>query len=156
MFYIYSCYIPTYKYLSNWDIVHLLQKIKGNQWATTNCTYIHNVAKLFMISCLRFWELVNYRISSYSFRGNYSFLDLEIKRSQYIRPRVTVHKCAETIQGRKLFKGGNYVRKYGIWLKFLFITLHQLRNKWQICEGFYQTWMVLTQNWKKMKSWQLF
>ena len=26
---------------------------------------------------------------------------------------MTVHKCAETIQGRKLFKGGNYMRKYG-------------------------------------------
>ena len=25
-----------------------------------------------------------------------------------------VHKGAETIQGRKLFKGGNYMRKYGI------------------------------------------
>ena len=57
---------------------------------------------------------LSYRISSYSFRGNYSFLNLEIQRSQYIRPKVTVHKCAETIQGRKLFKGGNYMRKYGI------------------------------------------
>ena len=28
-------------------------------------------------------------------------------------PLITVHKCAETIQGRKLFKGGNYMRKYG-------------------------------------------
>ena len=44
----------------------------------------------------------------------HSFLNLEIQRSQYIRPKVTVHKCAETIQGRKLFKGGNYMRKYGI------------------------------------------
>ena len=57
----------------------------------------------------------NYRISLYSFRRNYSFSDLEIQRSQYIRPKVTVHKCAETIQGRKLFKGGNYMRKYGIY-----------------------------------------
>ena len=55
-----------------------------------------------------------YRISSYGFRGNYSFLNLEIQRSQYIRPKVTVHKGAETIQGRKLLKGGNYSRKYGI------------------------------------------
>jgi hypothetical protein len=38
---------------------------------------------------------------------------VEIQRSQYIRPKVTVHKCAETIQRRKLFKGGNYSRKYG-------------------------------------------
>ena len=28
-------------------------------------------------------------------------------------PLITVHKCAETIQGRKVFKGGNYMRKYG-------------------------------------------
>ena len=28
-------------------------------------------------------------------------------------PLMTVHKSAETIQGRKLFKGGNYSRKYG-------------------------------------------
>ena len=45
----------------------------------------------------------------------YSFLNLEIQRSQYIRPKVTVHKGAETIQGRKLFKGGNYMRKYGMY-----------------------------------------
>ena len=43
-----------------------------------------------------------YRISSYSFRGNYSFLNLEIQRSQYIKVR-------------KLFKAGNYMRKYGIY-----------------------------------------
>jgi hypothetical protein len=54
----------------------------------------------------------DYHISSYSFLGNYfSFLKLEIQRLQYIRPKVTVHKCAETIQGRKLFKGGNYSRE---------------------------------------------
>ena len=41
-------------------------------------------------------------------------MNLEIQRSHYIRPKVTVYKCAETIQGRKLFKGGNYMRKYGI------------------------------------------
>ena len=35
-----------------------------------------------------------------SFRGNYSL--------------VTVHTGAETIQGRKLFKGGNYSLKYGM------------------------------------------
>ena len=46
--------------------------------------------------------------------GNYSFLNLEIQMSQYIRPKVTVHKCAETIQWRKLCKGGNYMSKYGI------------------------------------------
>ena len=39
----------------------------------------------------------------------HSFFNLEIQRSQYIRPKVTVHKCAETIQGREIFKGGNTV-----------------------------------------------
>ena len=28
--------------------------------------------------------------------------------SQYIRSKVTIHKGAETFQGRKLFKGRNY------------------------------------------------
>ena len=41
-------------------------------------------------------------------------MNLEIQRLHYIRPKVTVHKGAETIQGRKLFKGGNYMRKCGI------------------------------------------
>ena len=31
-------------------------------------------------------------------------------------PKVTVHKYAETIQGRKQFKGGNYMRRYGTYL----------------------------------------
>ena len=48
-----------------------------------------------------------YRISSYSFRGNYSFLFWIW--SQYIRPKVTVHKCAETIQGRKLYEDIRYI-----------------------------------------------
>ena len=37
-----------------------------------------------------------YRISSFSFRGNYSFFNLEIQRSKYINVR-------------KLFKNGNYI-----------------------------------------------
>ena len=40
--------------------------------------------------------------------GNYSFLIFGI-------PKVRVHKCVESIQGRKLFKGENYsraMRKY--------------------------------------------
>jgi hypothetical protein len=51
-----------------------------------------------------------YRISSYSFRRNYSFFHSEIQRSHNIRPKVTLHKGEETIQWRKLFKGGNYMR----------------------------------------------
>ena len=56
----------------------------------------------------------NYRISSYSFRGNYSSETILFwiwkSKGHSIRPKVTVHKCAETIQERKLFKGGNYMR----------------------------------------------
>ena len=43
----------------------------------------------------------------------YSFLNLEIQRSQYIRPKVTIHKGAETIQGRKLFKGWIHLYQIG-------------------------------------------
>ena len=77
-------------------------------------------------------RLHTYRISSYSFRGNYSFLNLEIQRSQYIRPKVTVHKGAETIQGRKLFKGGNYMGKYGKsvdWYVFRTLALCEFNKK---------------------------
>ena len=78
-------------------------------------TYSHDRLEcLYSLSNSRSPYKVDYHISSYSVRGNYSFLNLEIQRSQYIRPKVTVHKGAETIQGRKLFKGGNYMRKYGI------------------------------------------
>ena len=79
---------------------------------------------------------------SYSFRGNYS--------------------RAETIQGRKLFKGGNYSRKYGILiLSWCFILIlsefcidfirilsksytGKIRTKWS------KFWMKLRQSWKKL------
>ena len=64
-------------------------------------------------------EKSRYRISSYSFRGNYSFLNLEIQRPQYIRPKVTVHKCAETIQGRKLYEEIRYLNKYLFLYEFI-------------------------------------
>ena len=35
------------------------------------------------------------------------------KKPYVLWPLVSVHTGAETIQGRKLFKGGNYSRKYG-------------------------------------------
>ena len=94
------------------------EELKYN--AIANIYGVVTIGKTFMISVPNWFVSVRkrilcaYRISSYSFRGNYSFLSLEIQRSQYIRPKVTVHKCAETIQGRKLFKGGNYSRKYGM------------------------------------------
>ena len=42
---------------------------------------------------------------------------MEIQRSQYIRLKFTVYKGKETIQGRNVFKGGNYMRKYGRYTK---------------------------------------
>ena len=52
-----------------------------------------------------------YRISANSFRGNYSFLNLTL---------CTCDLWTQYIQVRKLFKGGNYSRKYGIWLCWIF------------------------------------
>ena len=74
--------------------------------------------KLFNVLVMMSWKHT-YRISSYSFRGNYSFLNLEIVansnscRNIYIFYLINWFFAAETIQGRKLFKGGNYMRKYG-------------------------------------------
>ena len=39
--------------------------------------------------------------------------------------RVTVYKCADAIQWRKLFKGGNYMRKYGIQDYIKIVNLQQ-------------------------------
>ena len=58
-----------------------------------------------MPNFFRLRSSLKYCISANSFRGNYSLLNLALC--------VTVHKSAETIQGRKLFKGGNYFQKYG-------------------------------------------
>ena len=41
------------------------------------------------------------------------FLIRKLLFFEFGNPKVTVHKGAETIQGRKLFMGGNYMRKYG-------------------------------------------
>ena len=48
----------------------------------------------------------NNRISKNSFRGNYYILNL----SYVLRPFVTLHKSAETIQGRRLFAKIRYSR----------------------------------------------
>ena len=62
---------------------------------------------------------LTYRISSYSFRGNYSFLHLEIVAISNSCRNISFFYlinwifAAETIEGRKLCKGGNYMRKYG-------------------------------------------
>ena len=62
-----------------------------------------------IIDAMALLMLNTYRISSYSFRGNYSFLNLEIQRSQYIRAKVTVHKGAETLEGQQLYEEIRYL-----------------------------------------------
>ena len=58
-----------------------------------------------IVSCVKKFR---YHISSYTFCGNYFFLHLEIQRSQYISPKITVHKGEETIQERKLYEEIRY------------------------------------------------
>ena len=73
-------------------------------------------------------NLFIYRISSYSFRKNYSFFNLEIYRSQYISPKVTVHRGAETIQGRKQYEEIRYAKP----------TVDDFLNSWPN-----ETWLEL-------------
>ena len=72
-----------------------------------------------------------YRIFVNSFRGNYSFLNLAL---------CTVTKGHRYIKVRKLFKGGNYSRKYGIWFKLSSSWLLNLALIWmpitaQLCNS---------------------
>ena len=89
------------------------------------------------------------------------FLNLEIQRSQYIRPKVTVHKCSETIQGRKLYEE---IRNLGDMLLsilqqqqpffpnclpiFLTAILAGLRNCFFFQSTFSQTWFPLFLNFR--------
>ena len=84
-------------------------KQKGDK--SWSCKKISNLLALSMCS---FKQINLITVFPHIVSGNYSFLNLESQRSHHIRLKVTVHKGAETIQGRKLFKGGNYMRKYGI------------------------------------------
>ena len=63
-------------------------------------TYFIFLFFTFFLICPCSW----YHTSLYTFRRNYSFSYLDIQRSKYIRAEVTVHKGAETVQGRKLYE----------------------------------------------------
>ena len=71
-----------------------------------------------MMKIVLFEEKEICRISSYRFRKNYSFLNLEIVansnscRNIVIFYLINVIFAAEIIQGRKIFKSGNHMRKY--------------------------------------------
>ena len=111
-------------------------KVVRNVTVTENKEQVHCFVDIFFqkLSLFEFWtseitisrELgvciecthcyTTYRISSYSFHGNYSFLNLTLctvtfGHSTY---RWGNYSREETIQGRKLFKGGNYSWKYGM------------------------------------------
>ena len=61
--------------------------------------------------------------------------------------RYTVHKSAETIQGRKLFKGGNYLRKYGMFLNYYEVEWGGIIiRKACVCVG-RLSWLCIDDNW---------
>ena len=80
------------------------------RYSTENACCIQMLFRCTLLVLLNFTSKYSrYRISSYSFHRNYTFLNLEIQRSQKIRPKVTVQKGAETIQGRKLYEEIRYL-----------------------------------------------
>ena len=70
----------------------------------------------------------------------------------HIRPKVTVHKFVEnysreeTIQGKKLFKGGNYSRKYGI----LLTSLNNQISEFWIPNIYNEIFFILFSAWFKV------
>ena len=60
-------------------------------------------------------------------------------------PLITVHKCAETIQGRKLFMGGNYMRKYGKY--YIIFRKHILNSQGSLAS----VWLDIKKIIKKLK-----
>ena len=90
-------------YIRSWSLQEIKKNVAFFEHSFVLSQFLHNY---------------RYRISSYSFRGNYSFLDLEIQRSQYINVR-------------KLFKGGNYSRAEIIWgntvRKYLQLTFYDYK-----------------------------
>ena len=51
----------------------------------------------------KFLKIIYYLLHE-NIKKQKQIFNLEIQRSQYIKPKVTVHKGAETIQGRKLYE----------------------------------------------------
>ena len=92
------------------------ESLKAGNWnkkeqSLLDLTYLlHKIFLLLITNCLP--------ISSYSFRENYSFLNLEIVANSNSFRDISIFYfvnwifAVETIQGRKLFKGGSYMRKY--------------------------------------------
>ena len=65
---------------------------------------------IFLFDC---WSFLPFRRLFWPFLTIFGLFFSIYRISSYrLWPLISVHKCAETIQGRKLFKGGNYMRKY--------------------------------------------
>ena len=70
-------------------------------------------------------------------------------------PLITVDKSAETIQGRKLFKGGNYLRKYGMFLHYYEVERGGIRiRKACVCGG-RLSWLCIDDNWCQEWGWYI-
>ena len=82
--------------LSKPEAKEALRKHKGNIWAAVTECVEQRQLKVENTNSMKHSQHT-YRIFSYSFRGNYSFLNLEIQTSQYIRPKVKVHKCVQIL-----------------------------------------------------------
>ena len=104
------------------------------------------------------WAVTKYRNITYtvsphmvSAESMYIFLNLENQRSQYIRPKVTVH-----IRMWVLFERGSYMRKYGKYVLtctnlFLSISFNKLPFRFEICRKF---WSLSEENMNnKVNSW---
>ena len=70
---------------------------------------------------LQLFQPITKYLTSWKFRALFSEYRISANSFRFwiwpyvLLPLVTVHKSAETIQGRKLFKDENYSQKYGIW-----------------------------------------
>ena len=60
----------------------------------------------------QYWPAHMYRISSYSFHGNFSFFNLEIVAYSNSCRNISIFYLINWIFVWKLFKGGTYMRKY--------------------------------------------
>ena len=101
-----------------------------------------------------------YRISAYSFHGNYSFF---WKWKMWKFSYFLLHKlnsCRGNYWWGKLFKGGNYSRKYGKFETILHfvLTLLSIVKKVEDCLkfcGFFtisELYQKTGQNWNKLKK----
>ena len=96
-----------------------LSKWKGGGACVFKCN-ISNLVWSHFYKILVVFEVPETLMSQYLLISNLYSHQFKVCKSYSISSNsflVTVHTGAETIQGRKLFKGGNYSRKYGKWKK---------------------------------------